>query len=311
MRSACETTPQLLAYLRGSELLQGVLPCGVDEMLSGIESVWLRLEGKRLHVELHRAPHARAVVVFQPGVGSYARFYCALGARLARAGYHLLAIDRPGHGYSEGETGDCTVEEALDVTQCVADYARATFGLPVILAGSSLGGLLTGFAVFRGIPADLAIAHNFVIPGRLLSFRIRGRLLERKPHGSMRTARLAHQFKNMTRDPVLQRYVQEEADPRVAWQLSNRAVASLFRHNPRLDGRQICPLVVLHGAADALVPTWAVRWFMRWSRLPDRELVPVPGAGHMLYHEDLNAAMPLLERLMEPMVATAGRQGAP
>jgi alpha-beta hydrolase superfamily lysophospholipase len=78
----------------------------------------------------------------------------------------MLGIDRPGHGYSEGPRGDCTIEEALEVTRVVLALARARFGLPVVLMGSSLGGLITGFAVMAGLQPELAIAHNFLIPGR-------------------------------------------------------------------------------------------------------------------------------------------------
>lgn len=131
---------------------------------AGIEDVWLAHRGLRLHLDLHRAAEeARAVVVFQPGSGSYARFYAGMASRLAASGLHVLGIDRPGHGYSEGARGDCSIEEALAVTARVATHARETFGLPVVLMGSSLGGLLTGFAAMDGVQARLPGAGHMLL----------------------------------------------------------------------------------------------------------------------------------------------------
>jgi alpha-beta hydrolase superfamily lysophospholipase len=127
--------------------------------------------GLRIHCDFHRSESPKATIVFQPGSGAHARFYFLLGGLLARRGYHVLAIDRPGHGLSAGARGDCTVEEAIEVSAFVIAHARRQFGLPVVLMGSSMGGLLTIFALLKHLEPDLAVAHNFVFPGKLFSIR--------------------------------------------------------------------------------------------------------------------------------------------
>jgi alpha-beta hydrolase superfamily lysophospholipase len=304
-----DTAPALRAYLDASERLVPFFPGGTAAVLDHIEDVWLTSEGRPLHLDLHRAQTARATVVFQPGSGSYARFYCALGAQLAANGIHFLGIDRPGHGYSGGARGDCTIAEALEASARVLDYARAEFGLPVILIGSSLGGLLAGFALCAGQRPDLAIAHNFIIPGRLISLRMRGRFIERFRRRPYPLGKLVHDFKGISDDPVLLEYLAQRADPYAAWELSARAVASLFRHNTPRPARPTPPFVVLSGTADKLIPGWASRWFLRWSRLKPSEYRAVPNAGHMLFHDHLAESLPLLLDLIGEVARSRGGRG--
>ncbi|MCC5808989.1 MAG: alpha/beta fold hydrolase [Ectothiorhodospiraceae bacterium] len=297
-----ETSPELIQYLTSSPALAPALPEPVPLLLDRIEDVWLDHRGVRIHLDFHRAESARGVVVLQPGSCSYARFYCVLAARLASAGYHVLGIDRPGHGFSEGVRGDCSIEEALDVTEAVLAHARERFDLPVILLGSSLGGLLTGFAVMRGLQPDLAIAHNFIISGRLVSFRLRARLIERYRRRPYRLVDLTHGLKGFGGDPALLAYLKAEADPQAAWLQSPRAMASLFRHNPKRPKEATPPLVVLSGTADKLIPGWASRFFLRWSGVRNSEYIAIPDAGHMLFHDHLEQAMPVLLRLLDGAV---------
>jgi len=203
------TSAQLAAVLR---------PFGHDD--SAVEDLWLDHDGLALHLDFHRAAEPRAVVVFQPGSGSYGRAYCGVGQRLAASGCHMLAIDRPGHGWSEGARGDGSIGQALAVSAQVIHFARERFGLPVVLMGSSLGGLLTGFAVLAGQRPDLAVAHNFLIPGRLVSLRLRGRLIRRWRRRPYPLHELVHGFERLSRAPALAAYLSERNDPQAAWSLT-------------------------------------------------------------------------------------------
>jgi alpha-beta hydrolase superfamily lysophospholipase len=281
----------------------------VDALLEGIEDVWLSSgRGQRIHLDFHRAEHPRATVVFQPGIGSYARAYFLLGTLLAREGYHFLGIDRPGHGFSPGARGDCTVEEALACTEAAVRHARESHGLPVVLLGSSYGGLLTGFALLTGQRPDLAIAHNFLIPGKLASMRLRSRYIHWFRARPYPIDELAHGFQGMTRDAALASYLARKSDPGVAWSVTAASVASLLGFNvPR---RQVPadapPLVVLSGTGDKSIPAWASRLFLRLSGLPRTEFRPVPRAGHLLFHEHLEQALPVLEDVLDAYLPRHG-----
>jgi alpha-beta hydrolase superfamily lysophospholipase len=285
----------VLRMVLGSPRLTGFAggPAQAEAMLRGIEDVWLEACGARLHLDLHVAERPRACIVFQPGSGAHARVYFLLGALLARRGYHFLAIDRPGHGLSEGERGDCTIEEALGASAAALDHARRCFGLPVVLMGSSMGGLLTIFALLSGLRPDLAVAHNFVYPGKLLSLRLRARWIARHRRRPYPLTELVHGFERLSADASVAGYLKAQADPGFAWQLTPRSVASLFAFRAAAPVGAP-PALFLTGSRDAAIPAWATRLFAWWSGLPGYELRVIPGAGHLLFHDHLEESLPIV-----------------
>jgi pimeloyl-ACP methyl ester carboxylesterase len=220
VRRMTHASPHLTAMAGGSG--------EVDRLLDGIEKVWLEAHGVPIHLDLHRADEPRAVVVFQPGSGAHARFYFLAAGLLARHGYHVLAVDRPGHGLSGGPRGDCTIDEAIEVADHVISDARTQWSLPVVLMGSSLGGLLTIFGLLRGLTPDLAVAHNFVQPGKLVSMRLRSRWIRRRRTRPYPLVEFVHDFEDLSGDPAIRDYLQRRDDPGAAWELTARSVASLF-----------------------------------------------------------------------------------
>lgn len=278
-------SPRLTAHAGG--------PTETQRMLDRIENVWLDHAGLRFHLDLHRSDNARATIVFHPGSGAHARVYFLLGGLLARRGYHFLAIDRPGHGLSEGARGDCTVDEGIAVAGVAMDYARAQFALPVVLMGSSMGGLLTIFALLKGLRPDFAVAHNFVYPGKLFSMRMRARWIDRRRTRPYPLTELVHGFEKLSDDPSIAHYLRTRSDPGGAWELSARSVASLFRFSA--SAPEIAPeTLVVNGTRDKAIPAWATRFFVWWSGLPSYELKILPGAGHLLFHDHLDISVPLV-----------------
>jgi alpha-beta hydrolase superfamily lysophospholipase len=302
-----EMTAAVLEMVLGSGRLTafGGGDAEVQRILDRIENVWLDHAGTQIHLDLHRSEQARATVVFQPGSGAHARVYFLLGALLARRGYHMLAIDRPGHGLSGGETGDCTIEEAIAVAGAAIDYARRALQLPVVLMGSSLGGLLTIFALLKGIEPDLAVAHNFVYPGKLVSMRLRARWIARYRTRPYPLTELVHGFERLSDDPAISRYLTTRVDPGFAWQLSARSVASLFAF--RAGAAAGAPeTLVVSGDSDKAIPAWATRLFAWWSGLPRYEVQVIPRAGHLLFHDHLDRSVPLITGWLDARLTNRG-----
>jgi alpha-beta hydrolase superfamily lysophospholipase len=256
---------------------------------------------------LHRGASAKASIVFQPGSGAHARLYFLLGGLLARRGYHVLAIDRPGHGLSDGARGDCTVEEAIAVAAAVIEHARARFGLPVVLMGSSMGGLLTVFALLERVRPDLAVAHNFVFPGKLFSMRLRAKWIARRRSRPYPLAELVHGFETLSVDPAVSAYLRSRSDPGAAWTLSARSIASLFGYRAPAP-RDAPETLVITGAKDKAIPAWATRFFTWWSGLPRYEVRILPGAGHLLFHDHLDVAIPAVANWLDARLRAAAAQ---
>jgi alpha-beta hydrolase superfamily lysophospholipase len=284
----------------GSPRLPGLVGghAEVDRILGAIENVWLDVQGRRIHLDHHRSPAPRATVVFQPGSGAHARVYFLLGGLLARGGYDVLAIDRPGHGLSDGDRGDCTVDEAIAVSAAAIDHARSRWSRPVVLMGSSLGGLLTVFGMLRGLRPDLAVAHNFVYPGALLSMRWRARWIARRRARPYPLTELVHGFERLSADPAIAAYLTARSDPGGAWELSARSVASLFGFTAPAP-RATPPTLLLSGDRDPAIPAWATRFFAWWSGLRGYEVRIVPQAGHLLFHDHLDRTVPLVTQWLD------------
>lgn len=276
-------SPRLTGFAGGAD--------GVDTMIDAIENVWLDHRGLRIHCDFHRSPNPKATIVFQPGSGAHARFYFLAGGLLARRGFHVLAIDRPGHGLSDGPRGDCTIGEAIAVSADAIDHARRQFGLPVVLMGSSMGGLLTIFALLERLEPDLAVAHNFLYPGKLFSLRLRARWIARFRKRPYPLTELVHGFEQLSSDPAIAHYLRSRSDRGAAWELSARSIASLFGFNTAAPARAPETLVMT-GSNDSAIPAWATRFFMWWSGLPQYALVVLPDAGHLLFHDHLDVSVP-------------------
>ena len=98
----------------------------------------------RLVVHTWTPAAPRFVVLLAHGYGEHARRYDHVADALVGEGAAVFAPDHAGHGRSDGERAHVTDGEALvDDLARSADCARPTHpGLPVVLLGHSMGGLI-------------------------------------------------------------------------------------------------------------------------------------------------------------------------
>ena len=84
------------------------------------------------------------VAVIVHGLGEHARRYDHVAAALVEKGAAVYAGDHHGHGASDGEKGLVEdMEPLVDDTARVVELARSEHpGLPVVMVGHSLGGLI-------------------------------------------------------------------------------------------------------------------------------------------------------------------------
>ncbi len=87
----------------------------------------------------------KAQILLVHGLGEHAGRYAALAQRLNAWGYAVRGYDQQGHGLSTGARGGITHDDALldDLAEVIDDTrAGMAGGLPLILLGHSLGGLV-------------------------------------------------------------------------------------------------------------------------------------------------------------------------
>jgi alpha-beta hydrolase superfamily lysophospholipase len=104
------------------------------------------IEGGRTPIKLYTWEHdsPRYVAVIVHGYGEHAGRYDHVAGALGAQGAVVYAADYPGHGRSEGERALITdVEDFVADTDKVVNHARSEHaGLPVVLIGHSLGGMV-------------------------------------------------------------------------------------------------------------------------------------------------------------------------
>ena len=289
LREWSESVPGLRDGIGGRE--------GLDSALAEAEHEFVPFRDGEIHLEVHDAgEEAEATVVFSPGIGGHARFYSPVLAALRARGLNAVGVDRPGHGLSTGRRGDAPMGATLDALDHVVEWARQRFGRPVALAGSSLGGIITWYALTRSPDVACAVCHNVNHPSLRLD-----RKAELTVPLMLRAARVLPlapvpikqfaDFGAVALDPAILDWFDRETDRVWTWTLTMRTGASIFDFEPERPWEQVTtPTLVLVGEDDAMLSPEFTRSAFERTACPSAELSVVPGAGHMLYLENLAEA---------------------
>ncbi|MDM0030266.1 alpha/beta hydrolase [Variovorax saccharolyticus] len=116
----------------------------------------------------------RAVVLVVHGLGEHAGRYDRVAAELNGWGFAVRAADHHGHGASSGARGGLPSTGRLldDLALVIDDTRRAFPGLPLVLLGHSLGGLVAASAVARGLRAvDALVLSSPALDAGLSTFQ--------------------------------------------------------------------------------------------------------------------------------------------
>ncbi|MEU2927828.1 lysophospholipase [Streptomyces sp. NPDC007251] len=241
------------------------------------------LDGTHGPLAVHEWPHPapRYLALLAHGYGEHAGRYGELAAVLTAHGAAVYAPDHAGHGRSAGER--VLIEDFEDVVtdvHRVAERARTAHpGLPLVLIGHSMGGLIAArYAQRYGAGLSALILSGPVIgawelPGRLLA-------LPEIPDTPISPAALS-------RDPAVA--AAYAADPLVWHGPMKRPTVEAFARTLQTvaQGGDVggLPLLWLHGDDDRLVPLPGSRIGVErlsGSRTTERIFA---GARHEVFHE--------------------------
>lgn len=270
----------------------------------------------RLHLDVRAAKDARATVVFVPGTNAYALLYGELLRALSDRGLNVVGLDPRGHGRSDGLRGSYTLAELIDDLHAAVGYARTRFGGPVIVAGSSQGGITAFYYAALHHDVAGALCHNIADlsdPESVRCMRYPGLGAQLRSH-LPRLAELAPEFPvpmsaylDLASEPVRGAGSAAEvllSDPLTVPFIRLRALASLAR-GPFDDpaARIRCPVMVLHAGADAIFPADYV------ARVLDRvaartDLRVYPGLAHYMVVDDVPVFLEDVLRWTDSVVST-------
>lgn len=281
-------------------------------------SLWADLDGPVHYVDFGGAAGAPTVVCVHGLGGSHAN-WLAIAPRLTRT-HRVLALDLAGFGLTRGGSRGSSV--AAD-TELLHRFLTEVVGGPAVLVGNSMGGLIAalvaadhpddvlGLALLdaalpvdvRARPEPLVIAAFalYLAPGLGALFQ-RNRRTARTPeqvamdiltfccadpHRVPADVVAAHVELGHRREA----YTQMDAE----FVAATRSLLALLRHRRRVlraFAAIRCPVLLVHGEADRLIPVGAARRVAALN--PSWRFEVVPKVGHVPMLEDPEWTLRLL-----------------
>ena len=252
-------------------------------------------ERGRIHYRFWKAEEPSWVVLLAHGFGDHTGRWERYGRTLAEAGGAVLASDHRGHGLSDGARAVVEDFEALG-----ADFLRLyempefPTGLPVALAGHSMGGLIvTTAAVFADPPLDALIVSGARIGG----WETAETLLQRIDSGEVDPAEGAGhplldpnaplRLDALSRDPeVAKMFIEDDLAHKGPYPVETlRAFVGITQKLKTVDNAISVPLLYMHGGADPITPYRPSIDRMLQLADGEMEIRIFEGARHSIYNE--------------------------
>jgi alpha-beta hydrolase superfamily lysophospholipase len=221
----------------------------------------------------------RYVAVLAHGYGEHARRYDHVAGALVADGAVVYALDHHGHGRSEGERASVQdVQDFVADLEVVIDRASGKHGLPVVLIGHSMGGLIATRYAQQHPEKLAALALSGPVIGGNPGF---AQLLEMDPIPEVPIDPAA-----LSRDPAVgEAYVADDLVHHGAFKretlLAMFAAVQQIAEGPKLE----LPVLWLHGELDQLAPYDVTREAAGRIRTASWQEKVYPGAMHEIFNE--------------------------
>ncbi len=274
------------------------------------EEVLIESRGVPIALSIWKGNPGAPCVVFLPGTMTHPLFYEELLDGLSRAGFNVVGVHYQGHGKSPRVEQLFSFNDLVQNGRDAISYAVERFKGPVIVLGSSQGGMIATSlaslderlaAVFAHNILDLQMADAMRVtrfPGWLRPWR---RVIVRGMNAAAR---------KLPRLPIpLHFYLQEERVFRTDWAAEQYRsdplaltsyplffLASLFSAKMGFlrSGQIRCPVVVIAATGDPLFPFDVVQRLYQQIKAPSKELLVFDLNAHLLFNECLDAVLPRL-----------------
>ena len=277
---------------------------GVANWFDRFEQNSVMSSGLMLHLDIIEVDRERPTLVFMPGTNAYAILYGEFLSALADKGYNIVGFDPRGHGRSEGHRGSYTLPELMADMRAAVAYARNRFGDPVVVAGSSQGGITAFYLAAAGDLLAGAICHNLADLGNPASTRLtRNPALSRimKPF-IISLSRILPELKipmtayiNLEAEPI--RDLGNSKDllyqgPLLVPFIRLKGMASLAGDKlPCPVASVSTPVLILHGEKDVIFPQDYIEYI--YNRLTCRKSLKIyPGFHHYIVFDHVDAILP-------------------
>lgn len=237
----------------------------------------------------------RGVVVTAHGTTQHSGSFCKLAEHLNQRGYVVIAMDLRGHGaHYHGRRGKHSAEREVNYEKSVRDLTntlrkvRLDFqGLPIFCIGESVGGSVVSKAIASkpGLVDGVVLCSTGARPyifNPLLTVPdfVRGIFQLDQPMDISRYIdRYSSDDKRITRemitDPLSRIAMTPRELVRTAWFLATTPT-SARKIDPAI------PVLLVQGSTDNLVAKHGMGEILKNLKSRKKEMVVVPGAGHIL-----------------------------
>jgi alpha-beta hydrolase superfamily lysophospholipase len=287
-----------------------------------VQEDWLTIGHFNIHVDRWSAEAPRASVIIVHGVGGNGRMLALYGHMCRSLGYNAVAPDLPGYGLTGVPSKLALTYEDWRTVLAAVIEAEAARGLPVVVFGLSMGGMLGYDATARTrLPKGLFVTcltglRNPEVRRGVARWPWLGTVIE--PLLTKLPAltdplpifmKVAGNMSAVTNDRALARAIM--ADPRAGgnW-MPARFLRTLLMAEPGLppEAFDVCPVTLAHPADDRWTDVSISRLFFdRLGRVPT-ELVMLENGGHFpVEHPAHEQLLTELRRFVESAIASTHR----
>lgn len=260
---------------------------------------WWEWGGSQIHLDRLDVPEAPLKVIVLHGGGANGRLVGAFGALIHKLGFSYVAPDLPGFGLTvPGADYDPHYRSWVELVSDLLVRERERDGLPVVLMGGSLGGMLAYNVAAASRAAVGVIVTTLADPREkaALDALARSKFWSRLGIGLMNAlpglsgrlnipAKSISRMRWITNDPAFSQIFID--DPLVGRARINlNFYRSMIVYEPSIapEAFDVCPLLLAHPADDRWTPLAVSQPFFDLLG-GEKELVMLDGCGHFPYEE--------------------------
>ncbi|MEH6578748.1 MAG: alpha/beta hydrolase [Amphritea sp.] len=238
-----------------------------------------------VHCEIYEHSLEAPVLLFLPGIGTYAELFAEMLCRISEHGFNVIAIDLPGHGYSGGERGMYTVDSVVESVSLVIDALEQRYSGPFGIYGYSIGALLAVAAAEQDDRIDA------VLCGTLLTTEVAPDMFHYLgwqwtwgsalvfPHVKLPLSWIVDYDQLLAGHPAGELINQ---DPMLVLDYPFKTLASLFGHKAGIMLRDYpFKMAIVQGDEDEVLSLDYSKQVIKQAKQPI-ELIAIPGEGHMV-----------------------------
>ena len=238
-----------------------------------------------IHCEVFEHDANAPLLIFVPGISTYAGLYSALLYHLQHQGFNVVGVDLRGHGHSGGERGTYTVEQTTSDLSAVVDHFESRFSGPTLLFGYSIGAPLALAAAEHDERIQALLCHTLFVSEHapdllhLWGWHWLNHLSFFLPHIRLPLQRLFH-LQDLIPERRYRSLIAE--DPLLVSAYPISTLASVFNRRTRIM-REQCGFhaAIVSGTDDELVPFSYLERVVEKSIHP-LELIAIPNGNHMI-----------------------------